>query len=101
MGISRVSTMAQPFVSDRPATQQWAAKSQPSFHLPALEGLRGIAAMAAVTFHYLHGPSAALFSFALFNCFLACTPFAIYTFFILSGFRIGSILLRYRESPSY
>ncbi len=93
--------MAQPFVSDRPATQQGAAKSQPSFHLPALDGLRGLAALAAVTFHYLHGPAAALVAFAWFNDFLACTPIAIDTFFILSGFLIGSILLRYRESPSY
>lgn len=99
--MSLLSTMAQPLVSDRPAPQQAAAKSGPSFHIPALDGLRGLAALAAVAFHYLHGPAAAFVAFAWFNDFLACTPIAIDTFFILSGFLIGSILLRYRESPNY
>lgn len=77
------------------------AKSAPSFHLPALDGLRGLAALAAVAFHYLQGPASALGIFAWFNGFMIGIPIALDTFFILSGFLIGSILLRYRESPNY
>jgi peptidoglycan/LPS O-acetylase OafA/YrhL len=70
-------------------------------HVPELDGLRGLAALCAVGYHYLFGPALAMKSFTILNTILEATPIALDTFFILSGFLIGGILLRSKESPNY
>ena len=70
-------------------------------HVPELDGLRGLAALCAVGYHYLFGPALAIPSVAVLNTILEATPIALDTFFILSGFLIGGILLRSKESPNY
>jgi peptidoglycan/LPS O-acetylase OafA/YrhL len=72
-----------------------------SFYIVELDGLRGLAALFAVTFHYLEGPRVAWHSVAIFRNVLEVIPLTVDTFFILSGFLIGSILLRSKESPNY
>jgi peptidoglycan/LPS O-acetylase OafA/YrhL len=90
------ATRARPAHIDAPAVLP--AKSG---HLPELDGLRGLAALCAVAFHYLSGPAARFPSVAAFKLALEASPFALDTFFVLSGFLIGGILLRTRESPHY
>ena len=70
-------------------------------HVPELDGLRGLAALCAVGYHYLFGPALAIPAIAILNTILEATPIALDTFFILSGFLIGGILLRSKESPNY
>jgi peptidoglycan/LPS O-acetylase OafA/YrhL len=71
------------------------------FHLPELDGLRGFAALGAVLFHYLVGPSMRSSLAGGIRSALEFGPFSVDTFFVLSGFLIGGILLRARESPNY
>jgi peptidoglycan/LPS O-acetylase OafA/YrhL len=57
-------------------------------YMPRLDGLRGIAMSAVLVDHFvsngvIHG--------------LALGGFGVLTFFVLSGYLITSILLRYRE----
>jgi peptidoglycan/LPS O-acetylase OafA/YrhL len=70
-------------------------------HVPELDGLRGLAALCAVGYHYLFGPALAIPSIAILNTILEATPIALDTLFILSGFLIGGILLRSTQSPNY
>jgi peptidoglycan/LPS O-acetylase OafA/YrhL len=70
-------------------------------HVPELDGLRGLAALCAVGYHYLFGPALAIPAVAVLNTVLEATPIALDTFFILSGFLIGGILLRSKDSPNY
>jgi peptidoglycan/LPS O-acetylase OafA/YrhL len=70
-------------------------------HVPELDGLRGLAALCAVGYHYLFGPALAIPWVAILNTVLEATPIALDTFFILSGFLIGGILLRSKDSPNY
>jgi len=72
-----------------------------AFHIDQLDGLRGLAALFAVTFHYLAGPAAKWRAAAFFQSLLEVTPISIDTFFILSGFLIGSVLLRAKNSGNY
>jgi peptidoglycan/LPS O-acetylase OafA/YrhL len=72
-----------------------------SDHVPDLDGLRGLAALCAVFYHYLFGPALAIPSVAVLDTFLEATPIALDTFCILSGFLIGGILLHSKDSPNY
>lgn len=71
------------------------------FHLAELDGLRGIAAVGAVVFHYLLGPGMLSPAIEMLRTALDCSPVSLDTFFVLSGFLIGGILLRAKESPNY
>ena len=70
--------------------------------IPQLDGLRGIAVLTVVLYHYVlyiplpHGG----FGFHLQNCFRLGWS-GVDLFFVLSGFLIGGILLDFRESPRY
>ncbi|MGA3294709.1 MAG: acyltransferase [Candidatus Acidiferrales bacterium] len=78
-----------------------AVAAKPAFHVDQLDGLRGLAALFAVTFHYLAGLGVHWRAVAAFQSFLGVSPVSVDTFFILSGFLIGSILLRAKDSPNY
>lgn len=68
-----------------------------------LDGLRGAAALAIVIWHYV--PSIAVAapgtSLAYFNRAASLTWAGVDLFFVLSGYLIGSILLRAADSPRY
>jgi peptidoglycan/LPS O-acetylase OafA/YrhL len=78
-----------------------AAAPTKSFRIEELDGLRGLAALFAVTYHCLTGPRMWSHLAASFQRALEITPISIDTFFILSGFLIGGILLRAKDSPNY
>lgn len=90
----------------RPAAAPEAAR-QPAVprerRIPQLDGLRGIAILLVVLYHYVSMPNTGVpgkFSYAL----EAATRIGwsgVDLFFVLSGFLIGGILLDARESPNY
>jgi peptidoglycan/LPS O-acetylase OafA/YrhL len=95
-------TIAPVQLAERPVSAAVAVRSaDKGNHVPELDGLRGLAALCAVGYHYLFGPALAIPSIAILNTILEATPIALDTFFILSGFLIGGILLRSKESPNY
>jgi peptidoglycan/LPS O-acetylase OafA/YrhL len=96
--IRSVGVLERAIRTTGPATELRSAKGA---HVPELDGLRGLAALAAVAYHCLEGPARRFPAFAPFQQFLQVTPFALDTFFVLSGFLIGGILLRSRASPTY
>ncbi|MDZ4757533.1 MAG: acyltransferase, partial [Bacteroidota bacterium] len=71
--------------------------------VPEIDGLRGIAILMIVSFHYINNQLVA--SQNLFGKMLYfSTSFGwagVDLFFVLSGYLIGSILLRTRTSPYY
>lgn len=95
-------TIVSATIVERPEqTVAPARSSDKGNHVPELDGLRGLAALCAVGYHYLFGPALAIPSVAILNTILEATPIALDTFFILSGFLIGGILLRSKDSPNY
>jgi peptidoglycan/LPS O-acetylase OafA/YrhL len=68
---------------------------------PALDGLRGFAAIGVAIVHYLAGPSWRLPRLDRAMRILEMSPLSLDLFFILSGFLIGGILLRTRNAPDY
>jgi peptidoglycan/LPS O-acetylase OafA/YrhL len=70
-------------------------------HLPALDGLRGIAILLVLMVHSvpdIHGNSTAV---AALNSFFHSGVFGVDLFFVLSGFLITGILLDSKDSPHY
>lgn len=78
-----------------------ATTASKGFHLPELDGLRGFAALGAVAFHYLGGPSRTSQVTEGIRSVLEFSAGSVDTFFVLSGFLIGNILLRAKNSPTY
>jgi len=79
-------------------------RSQPRSEgrLPDLDGLRGVAILMVVLFHYVLLPDlwrASPFSLQVFCSGLLAS--GVNLFFVLSGFLIGGILLDHRTSPAY
>src|SRR3954471_12053673 len=78
---------------------EWTASY--SGHLPALDGLRGIAILAVLIYHYAfelqhgHGLGGAIYEL------LHQGRHGVDLFFVLSGFLITGILLDSRDSPRY
>jgi peptidoglycan/LPS O-acetylase OafA/YrhL len=68
---------------------------------PVLDGLRGFAAVGVTIIHYLFGPCHKLPWLDRITNVLDKSPLSIDIFFVLSGFLIGGILLRTRNSPDY
>ncbi|HKV04755.1 MAG TPA: acyltransferase [Candidatus Acidoferrales bacterium] len=85
----------------RPTAPAPRVSSQKSLRIEELDGLRGIAALFAVMYHYAWGPSVAWLPVAAFRSVLEYAPLGLDTFFILSGFLIGGILLRSKYSSNY
>jgi peptidoglycan/LPS O-acetylase OafA/YrhL len=70
--------------------------------IPELDGLRGIAVLFILCFHFLDvpgGPPAS--SLSRFQRLFSMDWIGVNLFFVLSGFLIGGILLNVRKSPSY
>ena len=78
-----------------------AQPSQSGPRYPVLDGLRGFAAVGVALIHYLYGPARKLPWLDHIMNVLEKSPLSIDMFFILSGFLIGGILLRSRNSPDY
>ena len=68
---------------------------------PVLDGLRGLAAIGVAVFHYMLGPAQKLPWVARAAHFCKLSPLSLDTFFILSGFLIGGMLLRVKDAPNY
>jgi peptidoglycan/LPS O-acetylase OafA/YrhL len=74
----------------------------PPRHIPALDGLRGMAAMLIMIFHWFQlstAPRGAFLESA--GRFASIGQTGLDLFFVLSGFLITRILLRSRSNPAY
>jgi peptidoglycan/LPS O-acetylase OafA/YrhL len=70
--------------------------------IPELDGLRGIAILLILCFHFLDVPGAPLGStLSRFQRLFSMNWIGVDLFFVLSGFLIGGILLDVRKSTSY
>lgn len=74
---------------------------QGASRFPVLDGLRGLAAVGVALFHYMLGPAQKLPWLARATDLCGLSPLSLDTFFILSGFLIGGILLRVKDAPDY
>jgi peptidoglycan/LPS O-acetylase OafA/YrhL len=66
-----------------------------------LDGLRGMAAIFAVLWHYTDRAKQLSPAVAMFRHAVAISPAGMDMFFVLSGFLIGGILLKTRNSANY
>ena len=78
-----------------------ARRPQGGSRFPVLDGLRGRAAVGVALFHYMLGPAQKLPWLARATDLCGLSPLSLDTFFILSGFLIGGILLRVKDAPNY
>jgi len=70
--------------------------------IPQLDGLRGLAILLVIGYHYISMPGAdAAGVFQVFAWCLRLGWAGVDLFFVLSGFLIGGILIDARESPNY
>jgi peptidoglycan/LPS O-acetylase OafA/YrhL len=70
-------------------------------HPARLDGLRGIAILIVMLYHFCRYPLAQTPASQAFTTIVAMGWTGVDLFFVLSGFLITSILLRHRESSSY
>ncbi len=77
------------------------AGAAPSKRCVELDGLRGMAALCAVLWHYTDRAARLNSAVRLFRHAVSISPAGMDMFFVLSGFLIGGILLKTKESPNY
>ena len=70
-------------------------------HIPALDGLRGIAILAVLMVHSVPTVPGSGTLIAALNSFFAAGVYGVDLFFVLSGFLITGILLDSKDSPSF
>ena len=92
-------------MSSRPQTLLPAAADLPASHLaesrlPALDGIRGVAVLMILVFHYLQGMLPCAWLSKLTRP-LYFTQTGVDLFFVLSGFLITGILLNARGTPHF
>jgi peptidoglycan/LPS O-acetylase OafA/YrhL len=75
--------------------------SAPAKRCIELDGLRGMAAIFAVLWHYTDRARQLSPAVSLFRHAVAISPAGMDMFFVLSGFLIGGILLKTKDSPNY
>jgi peptidoglycan/LPS O-acetylase OafA/YrhL len=73
----------------------------PSKRCVELDGLRGLAAICAVLWHYTDRAKHLSSAVAMFRHVVSISPAGMDMFFVLSGFLIGGILLKTKDSPNY
>lgn len=71
-----------------------------SGHLPALDGLRGVAILSVIVFHFTRQPDATWLD-ALYTGVAKSGWLGVDLFFVLSGFLITRILLATKAKPHY
>jgi peptidoglycan/LPS O-acetylase OafA/YrhL len=84
-------------------TQHISSEPRPGKHVLALDGLRGIAIIFVMLFHYINSSNFAAGSQLTrrISSVAACMWTGVDLFFVLSGFLITGILLRAKDEPSY
>jgi peptidoglycan/LPS O-acetylase OafA/YrhL len=92
-----------PVLEQEAAYPERAIQRHPAGRIPELDGLRGVAILLVVAWHYLpgivsDGPPRVL---ALANSAIRFAWSGVDLFFVLSGFLIGGVLLDHRESRNY
>ena len=75
--------------------------SSNSGHIPALDGVRGVAAATVFIYHYGGGAHSADFAFRLVGKTIHLGWVGVSLFFVLSGFLITGILLDYMQRPKW
>src|SRR5258708_11706525 len=91
------------------SSQERSRGENASGRIPELDGLRGVAILSVLVWHYFyfhpaaghHPVGLARQLYVHFEQFLALGWSGVDLFFVLSGFLIGGILLNARNSPSY
>ncbi|MFZ4767119.1 MAG: acyltransferase family protein [Roseimicrobium sp.] len=70
--------------------------------IPVLDGIRGIAVLLVLAWHYVGAPGAALCErLPVLGAFLSFGSSGVDLFFVLSGFLICGILLDHKGAPNY
>ncbi len=70
-------------------------------HIPALDGVRGLAVLAIFVFHYGGGSQSSNHLLNLIGAFVRAGWFSLSVFFLLSGFLISGILWDDRDHPNW
>ncbi|MBS1867856.1 MAG: acyltransferase, partial [Acidobacteria bacterium] len=79
------------------------AQAQPTSRIPELDGIRGLAILSVLCYHYIsmQGVTTAGSLVDRLQRLVILGGTGVDLFFVLSGFLIGGILLDVRDSPRY
>jgi peptidoglycan/LPS O-acetylase OafA/YrhL len=75
-------------------------KPQSQSHIQAIDGLRGVAILAVVIFHWVVQPYSPAPPHSMIQNILELLAYGVDLFFVISGFLIGGILLKVAKKPS-
>jgi peptidoglycan/LPS O-acetylase OafA/YrhL len=103
-GVREVTPSASPPEAEPPEarpTERPRARTRFSGHLPALDGVRGLAILIVLLYHFVAQTTATNRLEAAVNWALSYGPLGVDLFFILSGFLITGILYDSCTEPGY